>query len=128
MISRRTPRTDSSDSMSICRTNSVLFSTFKILESAKYSLLEREGIVTSTLNLESDSSARGRANARFILCEEPVNRITLGPASSSSFWLCTLLRTELLFLLNRLFAAPIFSEIRTGRCNSSRWRAKLSST
>ena len=110
MISLRTPRTDSSDSTSICSTNSVLFSTFKILESAKYSLFEREGIVTSTLKLESESSARGRANARFILCEEPVNRITLGPAASSSFWLRRLLRIELPFLLNRLFTAPILAK------------------
>ena len=69
MISRRTPLTDSSESTSIWRTNRVLFRRFKTLESAKYSLLAKDGIVTSTLNLPRGSSARWRANERFILCE-----------------------------------------------------------
>lgn len=111
MISRRTLAIDSPDSMSIWRTNSVLLRRFKILVSARNSLLDREGIVTKTLYWESEFSAKDKAKARFILCEDPVKSTTLGPTASSSFWLCTLFRMELRFLLNRLFAAPIFYKI-----------------
>ena len=110
MISRRTPLIDSSDSKSIGRTNSVLLSTFNTRGSSKYSLLERDGIVTKTLKLESGSSANGRAIARFILCECPVKSTIFGAAASCSIW--TLFLIDACFLLNTilLLVAPIVFE------------------